>query len=73
LGVVFDIIPERIVAPMVATDAEPLYWAALLAVRNPTVIAFMMIWLVGTVRQMLLTRPPQRTWRPGRQPRHRGG
>ena len=55
LAVVFDVIPERVVAPMVPPGAESLYWAVLLAVKNPTVIAFMMIWLVGTVRQMLLT------------------
>jgi hypothetical protein len=57
--VAFDLIPERVVAPRIPEHTQPLYWAVLLAAKNLTVIALTMIWLVGAVRQMLLS-PPSR-------------
>jgi hypothetical protein len=61
---IFDAVPDRVIAPRVPADAQPAYWAVLLAVKNPTIIAFTMIWQVGIVRQMLLHAVP-----PTREPR----
>jgi hypothetical protein len=58
-AVIFDLVPERVVAPRIPEHAQPLYWAVLLAAKNLTIIALTIIWLVGTVRQMLLS-PPSR-------------
>lgn len=54
---VFDVIPERVVTLWIPDDAETLYTAILLAVKNPTVIAFTFVWMVGIVRQMMLYSP----------------
>jgi hypothetical protein len=54
LAAVFDFVPERIVAPRVPPDLQRAYWAVLLGLKNPTVIAFTMIWMVGAVRQATL-------------------
>jgi hypothetical protein len=51
LAAVFDLVPDRVVAPLIPTDLQRLYWAALLGLKNPTVIAFTLVWLVGAVRQ----------------------
>jgi hypothetical protein len=56
---VFDVVPERVVARWVPADAEATYWAVLLGVKNLTVIPLTMIWWVGTVRQMLLHAPAE--------------
>jgi hypothetical protein len=53
-----DVVPERLVPAL--TPVGPLYWALLLATKNLTVIPFTMIWLVGAVRQALLTAAPAR-------------
>jgi hypothetical protein len=53
LLVVAEVVPDLVIAPRVPDDARPLYWATLLAIKNPTVIAFAMIWQVGAVRQAL--------------------
>ena len=55
--VVFDFIPEQIITLWISEDAENLYMAILLAVKNPTVIAFTFVWMVGIVRQMMLYSP----------------
>ena len=54
LFTVVDIIPDFVIAPRVPADAQPVYWAVLLAVKNPTVIALSMIWQIGAARQALL-------------------
>jgi hypothetical protein len=41
----------------IAPEAHPLYWAILLAVKNPTVIAVFLVWTVGIARQMMLPDP----------------
>ena len=51
---VFDRIPDVVIAPRVPDHAQSVYWAAVLAVKNPTIIALTMIWQVGVIRQMLL-------------------
>ncbi|GAA4881350.1 hypothetical protein [Saccharopolyspora cebuensis] len=56
-GYVVFSIPEW-AAALVPTEHEHLYLAVVLAAKNPTVIAFYMIWVVGVVRQMLLTPTP---------------
>ena len=58
LFVVADVVPERLIPTL--TPVGPLYWAALLAAKNLTVIPFTMIWLVGAVRQALLAATPAR-------------
>jgi hypothetical protein len=51
VAAVFDLVPERIIGPRVPADLQRAYWAALLGLKNPTVIAFTMVWMVGAVRQ----------------------
>lgn len=51
---VFGLIPDFVIAPRIPDHAQPTYWAVLLAVKNPTIIAFTIIWEIGVVRQMLL-------------------
>jgi hypothetical protein len=60
LAAVFDFIPERIVAARVPPDLQRAYWAALLGLKNPTVIAFTMVWIVGAARQATLYPQPLR-------------
>jgi hypothetical protein len=38
----------------VRAAAQPTYWAVLLAVKNPTVIAFTLVWEIALLRQALL-------------------
>lgn len=57
LFLIFDRIPEAVIAPRVPEAARAGYWAALLALKNPTVIAFTLIWQVGILRQMILEAP----------------
>ncbi|MBM6403562.1 hypothetical protein JQN72_04800 [Phycicoccus sp. CSK15P-2] len=52
--VVFDVVPDLLVRTMVAPGDQALAWAVLLAVKNPTVIAFSLLWTVALVRQPLL-------------------
>lgn len=47
-----------VVIALVPAAYQDVYMAALLGTKNPTVIAFYMIWVVGMVRQMLLTLAP---------------
>lgn len=54
LTAVFNVIPEQIVPLWLPDSAEDVYWAVLLAVKNLTVIAFTMIWVVAAVRQALI-------------------
>jgi hypothetical protein len=63
LAAAFDFVPERIIAPRVPQALQRAYWAALLALKNPTVIAFTIVWLLVALRQMTLhpeRLPPQR-------------
>jgi hypothetical protein len=53
----FDVVPGHVVPRFIDPDRHSLYWAILLAVKNPTVIAFYLIWMVAIARQMML--PPQ--------------
>lgn len=55
--VVFNFILEQIVVQWLPPNLEAIYLASLIAAKNPTVIAFTMIWMVGIVRQMLLYTP----------------
>jgi hypothetical protein len=51
---VLDTIPDLAIAPLVPASAQPTYWAVLLAVKNPTVIAFTLVWEVALLHQALL-------------------
>ena len=61
LAVVFDVIPEQVIAPLVPERYQHLYIGLLLAVKNPTVIAFTMVWVIGTVWRVV-------TWNPEASP-----
>lgn len=58
LFAVAELVPDLVIAPRVPADAQPMYWAGLLAIKNPTVIAFAMIWQIGAARQALLLGAP---------------
>lgn len=58
LFAVAELVPDLVIALRVSADAEPMYWAAVLALKNPTVIAFAMIWQIGAARQALLLGAP---------------
>lgn len=51
---VLDALPDLAIAPLVPASAQPTYWAVLLAVKNPTVIAFTLVWEVALLHQALL-------------------
>jgi hypothetical protein len=66
LTVVFEIVPDQIIARLVPPTVTSAYWAILLAVKNPTIIAFTMVWYVVAARQMTrypLPLPPVHTSR----------
>lgn len=54
LFAVFSVIPEQVVPLWIPASGQDLYWALLLAVKNVTVIAVTLVWMVGAVRQMLI-------------------
>jgi hypothetical protein len=51
---VLDTLPDLAIAPPVPESARPTHWAVLLAVKNPTVIAFTLVWELALLRQALL-------------------
>ena len=56
VAVVFKVVPDFVIAPMIPPDWSRIYWAGVLALKNPTIIAFTMVWIVGTLRQMSMPR-----------------
>ena len=54
LFVVFSVVPEQVVPLWIPASGRDIYWALLLAVKNVTVIAVTLVWMVGAVRQMLI-------------------
>lgn len=48
---VFDTVAEKVVGGLLPESAQQTYLAVLLFVKNPTVIAFTLIWVVGMIRQ----------------------
>lgn len=54
----FDVGAERVVGGLLPEAARQAYLAVLLFVKNPTVIAFTLVWWVGLVRQV--SRAPER-------------
>ncbi|MFI9012178.1 hypothetical protein ACIGNX_33545 [Actinosynnema sp. NPDC053489] len=54
---VFDVGAERVVGGLLPEAARRTYLAVLLFVKNPTVIAFTLVWWVGLVRQVAVSRP----------------
>lgn len=52
--ILFDRIPEAVVAPRIPEAAQARYWAALLALKNLSIIPFTLIWQIGILRQMVL-------------------
>jgi hypothetical protein len=58
---VLDTLPDLAIAPLVPAAAQPTYWAVLLAVKNPTVIAFTLVWEIALLRQALLRGAEERS------------
>ncbi|MDH2429997.1 hypothetical protein [Sphaerisporangium sp. TRM90804] len=58
--VAFDTLPGLAVEHLLAEDAREAATATLVSVKNPTVIAFTIIWMVGVARQMMLSAEPRR-------------
>ena len=58
VALIFKGIPDHLIAPLIPTANQKLHVALLLAAKNPTIIAFTNIWLVGMARLVLLTPPP---------------
>ncbi len=54
---VFDVGTEQVVGGLLPESARQTYLAVLLFVKNPTVIAFTLVWWVGLVRQAAVSRP----------------
>ena len=50
----FDVFLEQVIGTFVPETARNRYLALLLAIKNPTVIAWFMVWLVGIPRQLFL-------------------
>lgn len=49
---IFDVVAEKLVLALLPATAHDLYLGTLLFVKNPTVIAFTFVWMVGVVRQL---------------------
>ncbi len=49
---VFEVLAEHVVSGLLPESARQTYLAVLLFVKNPTVIALMMLWWIGVVRQV---------------------
>jgi hypothetical protein len=50
---IFDVVLERVVGGAFPESARDGYFGALLFVKNPTVIAFTFVWMVGVILQVL--------------------
>lgn len=59
--VIFDRVPEQLLAPAEGESSRQLYFACLLAVKNLTVIPFTLIWMTGIARRQLLLGEPELT------------
>jgi hypothetical protein len=51
---VFDVIPDLLIAPLVPAESQATYWAVLLAVKNPTIIEFSAVWFLALLHQALV-------------------
>lgn len=51
--VVFDALPKLAIEAWVAPEQRERVTAVLIAVKNPTVIAFTFVWMAGVVREMI--------------------
>lgn len=58
---IFDILPNAAVPLVVPDSDQAMVSAVLVAVKNPTVIAFTMLWMVGVVRTLLVEAVRDRT------------
>jgi hypothetical protein len=56
VAIIFKVVPDILIAPRIPSDWSRIYWAAVLAMKNPTIIAFTMVWIVGALRQMWMSR-----------------
>jgi hypothetical protein len=52
--VLLDVLPELAVAKLVPASAQNLVSALLVSIKNPTVIALTMLWMVGVGRALML-------------------
>jgi hypothetical protein len=54
---VFDLGAEQGIGGLLPEAARQAYLAVLLFVKNPTVIAFTIVWWIGLIRQTAVSRP----------------
>lgn len=52
---IFGVLAENVVGGLLPESARQGYLAVLLFVKNPTIIAFTFVWMVGVIRQLLLS------------------
>ncbi|MEU4408422.1 hypothetical protein AB0F88_28210 [Streptosporangium sp. NPDC023963] len=55
---VLDVLPGLAIENWVAEDRRELVSSILVSAKNPTVIAFTLVWMVGVARQMILSGGP---------------
>ncbi|GAA4181057.1 hypothetical protein GCM10022252_04820 [Streptosporangium oxazolinicum] len=56
---VLDVLPNLAIEHWVAEDRRELVASLLVSAKNPTVIAFTIVWMVGVARQMILSGEPR--------------
>jgi hypothetical protein len=56
--VIFDVIPNALIATVVPESARDIVTAWLVAVKNPTIIAFTMLWMIGIGRTLIVDPDP---------------
>jgi hypothetical protein len=56
--VVFDVVPNALIATVVPESARNLVTAWLVAVKNPTIIAFTVLWMAGIARTLIIDPDP---------------
>ena len=54
VAVIFKVVPDILIASRIPSEWSRFYWAGVLGLKNPTIIAFTMVWIVGTLRQMIM-------------------
>jgi hypothetical protein len=55
---IFDVVPNALVATVVPESARDIVTAWLVALKNPTIIAFTMLWMIGVGRTLILDPDP---------------
>ncbi|MEU4622483.1 hypothetical protein AB0G04_21260 [Actinoplanes sp. NPDC023801] len=56
----FDLVPNVLIATVVPESARDLVTAWVVAAKNPTIIAFTMLWMIGIARTLIIGPDPAR-------------